>query len=205
MTEKWLEWAQQIQSTAQAGLTFSKDKFDLKRYRQLLELSAEIMSSYSSTSMSTVMDLFHKEEGYQTPKIDARAVIFKENKILLVREKVDGKWALPGGFADVGVSLTENVIREVEEETGYRASYKRLIAVLDYLKHPHPPQPYHYYKFFLECDVTGSPADQTLETSDVQFFERNGLPELSLNRNTKSQIDLLFQYLNNPFKQPYID
>ncbi|MCP3028923.1 NUDIX hydrolase N-terminal domain-containing protein [Halobacillus sp. A5] len=205
MNKQWLDWAKQIQSTAQAGLAFSKDKYDIERYRQLMELSAEIMSTYSNTTMDYILNLFEQEEGYLTPKIDVRAVVFRENKILLVKEKVDEKWALPGGFADVGASLTENVVREVEEETGYQAVFKRLLAVLDYHKHAHPPQPYHYYKFFLECDISGTAAEDTLETSNVSFFSRDHLPELSISRNTESQMELFFEYLDNPVKQPLVD
>ncbi|GGF23774.1 putative ADP-ribose pyrophosphatase YjhB [Halobacillus andaensis] len=205
MGDQWLSWAKQIQSTAQAGLSFSKDPYDLERYRQLLELSAEIMAAYSHTSMESIVHLFHNEKGYQTPKIDVRGVVFKDNKMLLVKEKADDQWSLPGGFADVGSSLCENAVREIEEETGYKAKYKRILAILDYHKHPHPPQPFHYYKFFLECDISGVAANETLETSDVQFFEREHLPELSASRNTQSQLLLLFQYLNNPYKKPLVD
>ncbi|MFG6149735.1 NUDIX hydrolase [Halobacillus sp. B23F22_1] len=205
MNDQWLKWAKQIQSTAQAGLTFSKDPFDVERYRQLLELSAEIMAAYSHTSMDSIVHLFHNEKGYQKPKIDVRGVIFQENKMLLVKEKADDQWALPGGFADVGSSLTENVVREIEEETGYKAKYKSILAVLDYHKHSHPPQPFHYYKFFLECDISGVAAKETLETSEVQFFERDHLPKLSESRNTKSQLLLFYEYLNSPDKEPFVD
>lgn len=205
MSYQWLEWAKQIQSTAQAGLTFSKDKYDLERYKELLKLSAEILSTYTGTDMEEIQDLFSKEKGYQTPKIDVRAAVFRDEKILLVREKIDNRWALPGGFADVGSSLVENVVREVEEETGFQAFYKQLLAVLDYQKHPHPPQPFHYYKCFIECGITGDAANETLETSGVQFFSLDHLPNLSTARNTESQIAMLFEFLKDPNKHPIVD
>lgn len=205
MSYQWLDWAKQIQSTAQAGLTFSKDKYDRERYKELLKLSAEILSTYTNTNMKEIQDLFSEESGYQTPKIDVRAAVFRYEKILLVREKIDNRWALPGGFADVGSSLVENVVREVEEESGFQACYKRLLAVLDYQKHPHPPQPFHYYKCFIECGITGDAASETLETSGVQFFALDHLPELSKGRNTESQIAMLFEFQKDPYKLPIVD
>ena len=204
MGYQWLTWAKQIQSTAQAGLSFSKDKYDLERYRELLKLSAEILSTYTNPEMEEI-HVFLQEKGYQTPKIDVRAVVFQDDKILLVQEKVDHSWALPGGFADVGNSLVENVVRELEEETGFQGFYKRLLAVLDYQKHPHPPQPFHYYKCFIECSIRGEAASETLETSDVQFFPLDRLPKLSKARNTASQIAMLFEFLNDPDKLPIVD
>ncbi|WP_143414509.1 NUDIX hydrolase [Halobacillus massiliensis] len=205
MSLQWLHWAKQIHSTAQAGLAFSKDKFDLERYKQLLELSAEILAEYSNTDMEKIQDLFLLEKGYQTPKVDVRGVVFYKDEILMVKEKIDDLWALPGGFADTGSSLIENVTREIREETGFFASYKRLLAVLDYEKHDHPPQPFHYYKFFIECEVTGQPSIDTLETSDVQFFSLDRLPELSSSRNTYAQVALMFDLYNHPNSPPIID
>lgn len=98
MNNKWLEWATELQSIAQAGLTFGENRYDLDRYEQIRNLSIEIIHEYTDIDNNKIRDLFASETGYQTPKIDIRAAVFQDNKILLVNEKIDGKWALPGGW-----------------------------------------------------------------------------------------------------------
>jgi ADP-ribose pyrophosphatase YjhB (NUDIX family) len=205
MSHKWLEWAKRIQSISQAGLTFSKDIYDIERYEELRSISAEIISEYTGLEMDKIKDLFTNEKGYQTPKIDVRGVIFKDNKILMVREKIDDKWSLPGGFCDIGLSPSENIVKEVKEESGYDVNAQRLIALLDMNKHSHPPQPYHYYKIFIQCELTGGQAETGLETKDVRFFSENNLPNLSTGRNTEEQINMLFDFLRNPNKVSIFD
>jgi ADP-ribose pyrophosphatase YjhB (NUDIX family) len=205
MSHKWLEWAKKIQAISQSGITFSKDPYDIERYNELRNLSAEIIAEYTDLEMEKVTDLFTSETGYQTPKVDVRGVVFKENKILLVRESEDLTWSLPGGFCDVGLSATENVAKEIQEESGYNVIPKRLLAVLDMNKHPHPPQPYHYYKLFIQCEIIGGNASAGLETDKIGFFNENALPPLSTNRNTESQIQMLFDFLRNPLKETIVD
>ncbi|EDL65637.1 mutator MutT protein [Bacillus sp. SG-1] len=205
MKHKWLEWAQKIQSISQSGLAFSKDVYDIERYEELRDLSAEIMAEYTDVEKETVKGLFALEKGYQTPKADVRGVVFEDNKILLVKEKNNNKWSLPGGFCDVGLSPAENVIKEIKEESGYEVKYKKLLALLDYYKHPHPPQPFHYYKIFIQCELIGGNPEAGLETSEIGFFDENQLPELSVDRNTESQIRLLFEFLRNPEKETLCD
>jgi ADP-ribose pyrophosphatase YjhB (NUDIX family) len=205
MSHKWLEWAKKIQAISQSGLTFSKDPYDIERYNELRNISAEIMAEYTDSEMEKVVDLFASETGYQTPKVDVRGVVFKENKILLVRESEDLTWSLPGGFCDVGLSATENVVKEIKEESGYNVIPKKLLAVLDMNKHPHPPQPYHYYKLFIQCEIIGGNASAGLETDKIGFFTENVLPPLSTNRNTESQIHMLFDFLRNPLKETIVD
>jgi len=205
MSYKWLEWAQKIQSLSQAGLTYSKDVYDIERFQELREMSSEIIATYTGLSMEKATDLFATEKGYQTPKIDVRGAIFKENKILLVKEKYDGCWALPGGFCDVGLSPAENIVKEIKEEAGITVQAKKLLALLDANKHPHPIQPYHYYKIFIQCEVIGGELQSGVETSAVEFFAEDELPMLSTNRNTVSQIQLLFEFLRDPHKEAIFD
>lgn len=201
----WLKWSKQLQAIAQAGLEYSKDAFDLERFQQIRELSIDIMHNHTGTSKESLKGLFANESGYQTPKVDVRAVVFKENKILLVREIVDGKWTLPGGWADTGISASENVIKETSEETGYVVEPIRLLAVLDKDKHPHPTSPYHIYKMFFLCELIGGAARNSIETNGVGFFERHSIPPLSIGRTTENQIELAFQYLDDPDKATYFD
>lgn len=205
MSNQWLEWAKRIQALSQAGLTFSKDIYDIERYEELRKISVEIMSEYTELDIKRMKNLFANDTGYQTPKVDVRGVIFKNEQILLVKENIDDKWALPGGFCDIGLSPTENVIKEIKEESGYDAIPVRLIALLDNNKHPHPPEPYHYYKVFILCEIIGGEATIGIETKDIHFFSEHHLPNLSTNRNTESQIKTLFEFLRNPAKETLFD
>ncbi len=205
MNYQWLEWAKRIQALSQNGLTFSKDVFDIERYEELRKISVEIISEYSELEMSKIEDLFTNEIGYQTPKVDVRGVVFKDEQILMVKEKKDDKWALPGGFCDVGLSPSENVVKEIKEESGYDVIPIRLLAVLDKNKHPHPPDPYHYYKIFILCEIIGGEATVGIETSSIQFFSENSLPKLSTSRITESQIHSLFEFLRMPEKETLFD
>ena len=205
MSHQWLEWAKRIQSISQAGLTFSKDIYDVERYEELRKISVEIMSKYTELEMKKIKHLFANETGYQTPKVDVRGVVFKNQQILMVKENNDNKWALPGGFCDIGLSPSENVVKEIKEESGYDVVPVRLIALLDKNKHPHPPDPYHYYKIFILCEIIGGEATIGIETNNIQFFSENNLPQLSTNRNTESQIKTLFEFLRNPEKETLFD
>lgn len=205
LSYKWLDWAKRIQAISQSGLSFSNDIYDFERYEELRKISAEIIEEHTDVEMKKVLDLFVNERGYQTPKVDVRGGLFYDNKILLVREKIDDKWSLPGGFCDVGLSPAENVIKEIKEESGYDSIAKKLIALLDMNKHSHPPQPYHYYKVFIQCELVGGQARTGIETKDVKFFSENNLPELSKDRNTKEQISMLFEFLRNPNKVAMFD
>lgn len=198
MEAKWLEWAKQLQSIAQAGLTYSKDVYDLERFELIRNISVDIMSQQTSTDKSIVKNLFANETGYATPKVDIRAVIFRENKILLVRENTDGDWALPGGWGDIGLTPSEVAVKEVKEESGFDVKAIKLLGVLDKKCHPHPPSAFHVYKMFIQCEIIGGQAMNGIETSAVEFFAETELPPLSLTRNTESQIKMAFKHLHNP-------
>lgn len=180
METKWLKWAKKLQSIAQAGLEYSSDKFDIERFEQIRELSIEIMSKYTDIDNSKIRYLFTNETGYQTPKIDIRAAIFKEDKILMVREQIDNKWSLPGGWADTDLSICENVIKESMEEAGAKVKPKRIIAVLDRNKHIDDVFPYSVYKFFIECDYLEGEYKDNIETIESDFFTLDKLPVLSV-------------------------
>ncbi len=205
MQPKWLEWAKQIQAISQAGLEYSRDVYDLERFEMLRTLSVEIMHEYTGIETKQLRDLFAGESGYATPKVDVRGVIFREDRILLVRERLDGAWSLPGGWADIGLSAKENVVKEIREETGYEASAGRLLAVLDKKFHEHPASPFHVYKFFFRCEITGGQAAETMETSEIGFFAENELPPLSQERNNERQVREMFEYLRDPERPAWVD
>ncbi|KOP80279.1 ADP-ribose pyrophosphatase [Lysinibacillus sp. FJAT-14745] len=163
------------------------------------------MKEYTGLELEKIKDLFTNETGYQTPKIDVRGVVFNNNKILLVKEKIDDRWSLPGGFCDIDLSPSENIVKEIKEEAGYDVVPTKLLAVLDMNKHPHPPQPYHYYKLFIQCEVIGGHARNGLETKGVNFYHEDHLLKLSLGRNTDPQIKMLFEFLRNPNKDTIFD
>lgn len=205
MDKKWLAWAKELQSIAQAGLEYSKDKFDIERFQRIRDLSIEIMGQYTDLDHSKIKSLFANEEGYQTPKVDVRAAIFKDNKILLVREQVDNKWSMPGGWADIDLSLQENIVKESMEESGARVAPKRVIAVLDRNKHMDDSYPYSVYKIFVECDYIDGEHQENIETIESNFFDIDHLPDLSAGRNTKEQIEMCFRAKSEEFFETIFD
>ncbi len=190
--EKWLDWAIELQSIAQIGLTYCKDVFDKERYERVREISAEIMSYQSSIPISEIKDLFCCETGYQTPKIDTRAAIIENDKILLVKEK-SGLWSMPGGWCDVNISVKENTIKEAFEEAGINISVDLLVAVQDREKHNQPPYAYGICKFFFLCTNLGGEFVKNSETVDYGYFKIDEIPPLSEDKNTLAQIEMCFK------------
>lgn len=191
MENEWLQWVIELQSLAQAGLTYGKDAYDKERYERIREISAEIMAHKSDIPITKVKDLFCNEFGYQTPKIDTRAAIFKDDKILLVHEN-NGKWSLPGGWCDVNVSVGENTVKEVKEESGLDVVAERIIAIQDRAKHNLPLYAYGVCKVFVECSVIGGSFEQNIETTEYCYFAVNELPELATEKNNEEQIKMCF-------------
>ena len=189
--EKWLQWAMELQSLAQAGLTYGRDLYDKERYERIREISAEIMSQMSDIPTETVKTLFCNETGYQTPKIDTRAAIFKDGKILLVHES-NGKWSLPGGWCDVNVSVAENTIKEVKEESGLDVVVKSVIAIQDRAKHNLPIYAYGVCKIFMLCSVNGGKFVENIETVGFDYFSEDALPNLAAEKNNEEQIRMCF-------------
>lgn len=194
--ERWLQWAVELQAIAQCGLFYGKDKFDVERYERIREISAEMIRYKTEISIEKVRDLFCGDVGYQTPKIDTRAAIFKADKILLVHE-ADGRWSLPGGWCDVNVSVEENTIKEVKEESGLDVVVKRIIAVQDREKHNLPIYAYKVCKIFMQCEALGGEFTANIETSGFDYFGLDELPELAEEKNNKEQIAMCFKAMRS--------
>ena len=204
MNEKWLEWAKELQFLAQAGLTYSKDCYDIERFERIREIAAEMVAYKTEIPLNKVKDLFCNETGFQTPKIDTRAAIFKENKILLVKE-TSGTWSLPGGWCDVMESVKSNTEKEVWEEAGLKAEAVKLIAIQDRNKHNVPPYAYGIMKVFFLCTVSGGEFQENIETTASEYFALDELPELSLEKNTKEQIQMCFEAYADPNWKVVVD
>ncbi len=187
-----------LQAIAQTGLTYANDPFDVERYTEIQQIVAEMAARATDVSLETTLGLFSSQQGYATPKIDVRGVIFRDNKILLVQERADMGWTLPGGWADVGESLAENVVREVYEESGFETRPVKLLAAYDRDKHDHPSMLMHTYKFFVLCELVGGKAKPSLETAAVAFFAADQIPPLSVYRTTPQQITRMFAHYDHP-------
>ncbi|WP_221089424.1 NUDIX hydrolase [Deinococcus aquaedulcis] len=192
----------ELQSIAQAGLTYTRDPYDRQRFERLRDLTAELLAEQTGQAPAEVAALLRVEEGYLTPKVDVRAVVLNtRGEVLLTREAADGRWSLPGGWADPGESPRQIAVREVWEETGRQVRALRLLAVLDKAQHPHPPDLWAVYKLFLHCELTG-PEDgahaANLETTDSGFFPLDALPPLSLSRNLPQQVQRAAELARHP-------
>lgn len=196
LKEPWLKWAIEIQSIAQCGLAYTKDMYDKERYEQLRNIAVEMLSYKTDISVDKIKTLFCNESGYQTPKLDTRAVIFEDEKILLVREK-NGLWSLPGGWVDVLESIESNTIKEVKEESGLDVITKRVIAIQDRNKHNKPLYPYGVCKVFVECEVIGGEFIENIETTEIKYFSIENLPNLCEAKTTSKQIEMCFEAKNN--------
>ena len=191
--EKWLKWAIEIQSLAQSGLAYTDNVYDIERYKRLREISAEMLSEKTDLSIEKVKGLFCNETGYQTPKIDTRAVIFKDNKILLTHEN-NGTWSLPGGWCDVLESVKSNTIKEVKEETGLDVEAIKVIAMQDRNKHNKPIYVYGVCKIFVLCNVIGGEFIPNIETTEIKYFSLEELPNnLAEEKTNKEQIEMCFK------------
>lgn len=202
--EKWLQWAVELQSIAQAGLHYGKDRFDLERYQQIRDIAAEMISYKSDIPLDKVQDLFCNESGYQTPKLDSRAAIFKDDKILLVKEN-SGFWSLPGGWVDVDQSVKENTIKEVKEEAGLDVTADLIIAVQDREKHNLPIYAYKVCKIFVLCTVTGGCFTENIETVESRYFTLDKLPALAAEKNNEEQIAMCFEAYKSDHWQTLFD
>ncbi|MFP4059358.1 MAG: NUDIX hydrolase [Bacteroidales bacterium] len=202
---QWMEWARKILSIAQSGLTYTENKYDIDRYQQLRQIGEEIFSKYTETNLDIVKGLFDKEKGYLTPKVDVRGIIFKDNRILMVQEGIDGRWTVPGGWADVHYSPFEIAAKEVEEEAGIIVKPVRLLAVLDKNRHPHPPDIFYTYKMFILCEHVSGEPKPGMETLDAGYFGLDEIPPLSEPRVTMNQLRLMFDFLKNPGKETVCD
>ena len=202
--EKWLELIIEIQSLAQNGLAYTNNVYDKERFGRLRDISAEMLSMKSDLSLEKVKDLFCSEKGYQTPKLDTRAVIFKDDKILLVKEN-NGTWSLPGGWVDVLESVASNTVKEAKEETGLDVVPKRIIAIQDRNKHNKPIYAYGICKIFVLCEVIGGKFKKNIETIEINYFSLDELPLLAEAKTNKEQIEMCFKAVNDESWQVQFD
>ncbi|GAB4421819.1 MAG: NUDIX hydrolase [Bacteroidia bacterium] len=184
----WLLLAQRIQALARTGLTYGTGPYDLERYHELDQIATQMLADLADQPVAALAEAMPIEVGYQTPKLDVRAVIVRDGQVLLVRESENDLWSLPGGYCDVGYAPGEMVAKEVREEAGLEVRPTRLLALLDKRCHPHPPQLYYTYKAFFLCEVLGGEAHTGLETLAVDWFAPDALPPLSEDRVLAGQI-----------------
>jgi ADP-ribose pyrophosphatase YjhB (NUDIX family) len=194
----WLGLAREFQALAQTGLHYAQDKFDRLRYERVRELAAEMMALGSGAGAEQIMDLFRQDLGYGTPRVGVRGAVFRDGRVLMVREVTDGRWALPGGWADVNQTAAECVTREIWEETGFTARAVKLCGVWDRSRNGFPPNPLTIYTLFFLCELTGGAARTSIETTEIAFFAEDELPELSPGRNQLHQIRRMFAHHREP-------
>jgi ADP-ribose pyrophosphatase YjhB (NUDIX family) len=196
----WMQWVRSLQAISQTGLHYAQNPFDVQRYREIGVLAAAILERHTTLAADEVMALQAREFGYATPKVDVRGVVFRGDEILLVREIMDaGRWTVPGGWADVNETPAQAVVREVREESGFETRAVKLLAVYDREAQGHVPSfPYHVYKLFFRCELIGGEARPNEEASEIAFFGRDALPELSVSRVTQRQIEHFFDLRESP-------
>jgi ADP-ribose pyrophosphatase YjhB (NUDIX family) len=189
-----LDLARRLLALSQTGLHFCGEEYDRERYREIADIATHLLAEGAGRTPEELHRSWFVEDGYATPKIDVRGAIFRERQVLLVRERVDGKWTLPGGWADVNDSPSHAVEKEVEQESGFTARAAKLAAVYDRNLHGHPPFLFHTWKLFFICDITGGERRTSYETTAVDFFPLDQLPELSLGRTTAAQIHRMWEH-----------
>lgn len=198
MNDKWLDFAIRIQSIAQAGLQYGKDPYDKERYEELRRIAAEMISEKTDLSVEKVYGLFCNETGYQTPKVDTRAAVFVDDKILLVHEN-NGTWSLPGGWCDVDQSIASNTEKEVKEEAGFTVKAEKLIAVQDWRKHNVTNYAYGVVKAFVMCRYESGNFEENIETTEIAFFGKDEIPDhLAVEKCTQEQILMCFEAYEKP-------
>jgi len=196
---QWLRWAREVRALAQAGLTYSDSPFDQERYTALRDLAAEMAATCAEVDPAMVQELFAAQVGYETPKVDVRGVVFRDDELLLVRELGDGgRWTLPGGWADINEPPSKAVEREVWEESGYETRATKLLMLYDRSLHGHPPHPFTIYKLFFLCELCGGAPMDSHETGEATFFAEDAIPELSISRITPEEIVHLFEHRRHP-------
>ncbi|WP_041060689.1 NUDIX hydrolase [Vibrio owensii] len=203
---KWLDWAKQLQAIAQAGDAYSKDAYDLERFKMVEDIAHQMFADISDKSVADIQNLFIPESGYPTPKVDLRAGVIKDGKILLVREREDGGWTLPGGWADVCETPSSGVVREVLEESGLVVARPKLIAIRDRAMHDYqPPYPFHIYKMFFLCEYVSGEPKENIEVSEIDFFTQHKIPPLSQSRVLPRDIEMVFDAFYSEDFQVHVD
>jgi ADP-ribose pyrophosphatase YjhB (NUDIX family) len=201
----WLRWAQRLQAIAQTGLAYAKDPYDRERYLELRGLAVEIAAAGTGAPAEDVRVAIASGLGYPTPKVDVRAVVFRGEELLLVRERRNGRWTFPGGWADAGDTPAAAAERETLEESGYRVRASKVLALLDKARHEHPPSVDYTYKVLIGCRLEGGEPATSHEIDAVGFFARSALPELDLDRTTPGQVELAYAHLAEPARPTDFD
>src|SRR5215211_2446085 len=195
-TSKWIDWAREIFSLSQSGITYSGNEYDIERYKRLQEITAEMIASQSEMEKESILESFSMQAGYITPKVDVRGAVVQDGKILLIQERADDRWAMPGGWADLGNSPASVAEREVWEESGYRVKAEKVVAVID-ANRIEPFEFYHAYKIIFLCTLLDGEPRTSYETLAVDFFDSNQLPPLSIYRTNEGMIHEVFAHLQN--------
>ena len=201
---KWMDWAREIFSLSQSGLTYSGNEYDIERYKRLQAITAEIIASESEMTKEFVLDSFSMQAGYITPKVDVRGAVVQDGKILLIQERADDKWAMPGGWADLGNSPASVAEREVWEESGYRVKAEKVVAVLD-ANRIEPMEFYHAYKLIFLCRLLDGKPRISYETLAIDFFDPDHLPPLSVYRTNENMVREVFAHIQDPHRPAAFD
>ncbi len=202
---RWLEWAREIQALSQTGLHYTHDDYETQRYQRLLEIAAEIIQTHTGLPTELLVNNFQAQPGYATPKVDVRGAIIQDGRILLVQEKADERWCMPGGWADVGEIPSEMVAREVWEESGFEVKPTKVIGIYDANQDGRPLQFFHAYKIVFLCQITGGYARPSNETLAVDFFDFNHLPPLSSNRTNKRHLEDVYAHYRDKNHTTFFD
>ena len=204
-----LDQARRLLAVAHTGLHYTKVEFERERYQEIAQIAADLISNSKHYSTQQILDTWRMEDGYTTPKLDVRGAMFRNTdqgaEVLLVRERMDGKWTVPGGFADVNEWPSLSVLKEIEQESGFNARVLKLAAVHDRNKHNYPPFMFHIWKLLFVCEITGGEARISNETDGVEFFSLDALPELSSGRITAEQLRLLHRHYLQPALPTEVD
>jgi len=201
----WLRFAEKVQAIAQTGLAYASDPYDRERYQELRGIAVEMVARGSGVPVAEVQVAFASGIGYPTPKVDVRAVVFRGDELLLVRERRSGGYTFPGGWADVGDTPGAAAERETLEESGYRVRASKLLALLDKSRHAHPPSLDYTYKVLIACRLEGGEPATSHEIDAVGFFPRTAIPELDLDRTTPGQIELAWGHHEDPSRPTDFD
>ena len=202
---RWLSWARELQALAQTGLTYATGHYEVERYKRMMEIAAEILGAHTGEPPPGIVDAFFREPGYATPKVDVRGAVVQNGKILLVQERSDGKWCMPGGWADVDEAPSAMVIREVKEETGLTVIPRKVVGVFDANRSGMPRNFFHAYKVVFLCTVLGGEPAPSDETAAVDFFDFNALPELSEQRTHVRHLVEVRAHLADPTRAAAFD
>jgi ADP-ribose pyrophosphatase YjhB (NUDIX family) len=210
---QWMIWAREIRAIAQTGLYFALDEnanennreFDQQRYTQLLELSADIIANHTDINKISLLRSFNLESGYVTPKIDVRAAIFDDDSILLVQDRIEGSWSMPGGWADVNELPSKMIEREVVEESGIISKTIKIVGIYEANHDREPVSVFHAYKIIFLCERLGGEPTCSEETSSVRFFPIDSLPELTGPRTNTRQVLEAYQHHINTSRPSYFE